>query len=131
MPLRVELLVDVEQHLRAVGHRKPRFDAGGLEVRDLLGEGADVERDARADHVRHGRVEAAGRQQVQREAALVVDDRVARVGAALEADHEVRFAGQQVRHLALAFVAPVGAYDRGCHVSNFSLSRGARDGPGF
>ena len=127
----VELLVDVQEHLRAVGDGEARLDAGGLQVGDLLGERADVERDAGADDVEDRGIEAAGRQQMQREAALVVDDRVARVGAALEADDDVRFAGQQVRHLALALVAPVGAYDRGSHVERVSSSRIARNGPGL
>ena len=61
---------------------------------------------------------------VQGEPAVVVDDGVARVGSALKADDHVGLLGQHVGDLALALVAPVGAYDRFYHSCDLR-------GPGF
>ena len=52
---------------------------------------------------------------MQGETALIVDDGVAGVGAALIADDHVGGLRQHIRDLALALVAPVGAYDRFYH----------------
>jgi len=116
--------VDVEEDLGAVGDDDLRLDAVGLEVVELGLEGADVERDAGPDDVEHVRVEDAGGQEVEGEAPLFVDDGVAGVVAALEADDHVRLAGEHVRHLAFAFIAPVCAYDCGCHVLPLLFSEG-------
>ena len=88
----------------------------------LLGEGvelvhqlADVQRQAVADDVGDMGVKHAGRERMQGETALIVDDGVAGVGAALIADDHVGGLRQHIRDLALALVAPVGAYDRFYH----------------
>ena len=70
-----------------------------------------VQSHAVAQDVHHAIPENAGGQQVQGELALVVDDSVAGVAAALIADDHVIVAGQQVHHAALALVAPVDAYN--------------------
>ena len=46
------------------------------------------------------------------EAALLIDDGMARIRAAMPADDEVRVARQQVDDFALALVAPMPADDR-------------------
>ena len=55
----------------------------------------------------------AGREEIQHELALVVDDGVPGVVAALIAHDNVVFLRQEIDHAALALVAPVDAYD-GC-----------------
>ena len=48
---------------------------------------------------------------MQGKLALLVDDGMTGVAAALIADDHVIVAGQQVHHAALALVAPVDTYD--------------------
>ena len=48
---------------------------------------------------------------MQRKAAIVVDNGVAGVRSALEADDHIGLLGQQIGDLALSLVAPVRAYD--------------------
>ena len=56
--------------------------------------------------------------------APIIDNGMAGVGAALEADDHVGGLRQHIRDLALAFVAPVGAYD--CFLP-YVLPSGNRD----
>ena len=66
-----------------------------------------------AEHV-HGFVaQDAGRHEIEHELALVVDDGVAGVVAALIAHDDVVLLAEQVDHAALALIAPVDTYD-GC-----------------
>ena len=97
----------------------------------LAGDGAqlvhqllDIQCHAVADDVGHMGIEGAGGEDVQGEPAIVVDDGMARVGPALKADDHVGLLCQHVRDLALALVAPVGAYDRFYHICYLR-------GPGF
>ena len=69
-----------------------------------------------ADDVDDMGIEDAGRERVEREPAVIIDDGVAGIGTALKADDNVRGFGQQVGDLALALVAPVGAHDRFYHM---------------
>ena len=78
----------------------------------------DVQCHAVSDDVGDVRVENTGGQNVQRKAAIIVDDGVARVGSALKADDNIGLLGQHIGDLALAFVAPVGADDRFYHSSS-------------
>ena len=48
---------------------------------------------------------------MQGEAALVIDDGVTGIAAALEANDHVRVGCQHVGDFTLALIAPVGAYD--------------------
>ena len=48
---------------------------------------------------------------MQCELALLVDDGVAGVAAALITDHHVIVLSQQVHHAALSLIAPVDTYD--------------------
>ena len=109
---------------RMVGHeqlgplRDDEVGGGNALVGDgaqLVHQLADVQRHAVADDVGDVGIERAGRQGVQGEAAAVIDDGVAGIGAALEADDDVRALSQHIGDLALALVAPVGAYDRFYH----------------
>ena len=109
----------VEEHV--VGHDQVRVgadpqarevDALGPQVVELARQHLRVDHDAVADRADPARVEDPGRDQVELPLhAVVTDDRVAGVVAALEANHEVRVLREQVGDLALALVAPLGAYD--------------------
>ena len=63
----------------------------------------------------------AGREQMQREFAQVVDHRMPRVSPALIANDVIIPLRQQIDHAALAFVAPVDPYD--CTVSHLRSSK--------
>ena len=52
---------------------------------------------------------------MEREAAIIVDYGVSRVGSALKAYDDVRLLGKHIRDLALAFITPVGSYNSSYH----------------
>ena len=93
-------------HAQAAG-----VDLARAELVQLGDQQPGMDGHAWPDDAHRPRIEDAGRNQVDRETALLVDDRVARVGAAVPADDQVRVAGEQVDDLALALVAPVAADD--------------------
>ena len=113
----------VEQHV--VGHDQVRVrrdpqvgdaDPGAFQPVDLAQQHARIDDDAVADHAGLVGVEDPRRDQVELELLTVADDRVARVVAALEADDRGSPLGEQIRDLALALVAPLGAdYDHARH----------------
>src|SRR5699024_405362 len=78
---------------------------------------ADVEGNAVTDDIGDVGVKYARGKGVQRKAAIVVDDGMARVGSALEADDHVCLFGKHVGNFAFSFVAPVGADN--CFYHNF------------
>jgi hypothetical protein len=84
---------------------------------------ADVQCHAVAHNVGDVGVEHAGGHGVQGKFAVVVDDGVTGICAALEADDNVGILRQHVGDLSLSLVAPVGAYNRFDH--NISLSAAA------
>ena len=84
-------------------------DARAPQLLDLAAEMADIHHHAVAEDVHLLMAEDAGGQQVEREGAAVVLDRVAGVVAALIADDHVVILGHEVDHAALALVAPVHA----------------------
>ena len=84
---------------------------GTPQLLHLLDEILYAERNAVADDVDDILVEYAGRKLVKRKFAVIVDDGVTGVRATLKADDDVAVIGEDVGDLALAFVAPVGAYD--------------------
>ena len=55
---------------------------------------------------------------MKREFSVVVDDSVAGISAALKADNDVTFFGEDVSDLSLSLVAPVSAYN--CFYHSFS-----------
>ena len=88
-------------------------DAACAQTRDLVEHVLRVNDHAGAEHV-HGLVaQNAGWHEIEHELALVVDDGVAGVVAALIAHDDVILLAEQVDHAAFALVAPVDAYD-GC-----------------
>ena len=90
-----------------------RRDPALLERRDLLDEEREVDDRPGAEHADRVRVEDAGRDEVELEGALFVDDGVSGVVAALVADDEIRLLREEVRDLALALVAPLRSDDGG------------------
>ena len=90
-----------------------RRDPALLERRDLLDEEREVDDRPGAEHADRVRVEDAGRDEVQLEGALFVDDGVSGVVAALVADDEIRLLREEVRDLAFALVAPLRSDDGG------------------
>jgi hypothetical protein len=91
-------------------------DPPARQLRDLLGQHLGIDDDAVADRAQLARIEDARRDQVELERFPVAHDRVAGVVAALKADHEIGLLGEEVDHLALALVAPLGANDhQACH----------------
>ena len=88
-----------------------RGDAAVSQALQLGEELRHVQGHAVADDVDGVGVEHAGGELVQGKLPIVADDGVTRVRAALEADDHVGLLGQEIGDLALALVAPVGAYD--------------------
>ena len=112
LPGRVEEHVVGHDHVRVGGD--PQVGGGHaapLQALDLVGEHLRVDDDAVADRAQGSRVQDPRGDQVQLELLVVADDRVAGVVAALEAHDDVGPLGEQVGHLALALVAPLGADD--------------------
>ena len=62
---------------------------------------------------------------MQREFAVIVDDGMACVGAALESDNNIGGFREQIGHFALSLVAPVCAYD--CFHHNNTSANGIRN----
>ena len=109
--------------LCAVGHNDLRMDAAPQQLVVFGKKAVEVERNAMPDHIGHMVVADAGGQQMQRKFALVIDDGVAGVRAALKTDDNIRIRRKHVGHLALALVTPVAAYNRLYH-RNSSTSIG-------
>ena len=109
-------------HLRAVGHQNMRCrNAVVRHALDLGNQLRDIERHAVANDIHRVLVAYAGGKQMQRKAAVIIDDRVPCVRTALKADDDIRFAGKQVGDFPLALVAPVGADNRFNHVKRTSI----------
>src|SRR5438552_16704011 len=81
-----------------------------------------MHRHAWPNNAHRARIEDAGRDQMDSEAALLVDHCMSSVGAAVATDNQVRVSGQQVDDLAFALVTPMAAdHSRYRHVPNFSV----------
>ena len=85
--------------------------ACGAQGLDLVIQVLAVERHAVAENVHHALTEDAAGQQVQGEFAVLIDDSMAGIAAALIADNDVIVFGQQIDHASLALVTPVDADD--------------------
>ena len=118
----VQALVVRHDQVRGGAHAQAAgVDLAGAELVQLGQEHAGMDCHARPNDAHCARIEDAGRDQVDGEAALLVDDRVASVGATVAADNQVRVSGEQVDDLAFALVTPMAADDsRYRHVPNFS-----------
>ena len=91
-----------------------------LQLGDFLPQVLGVKGNAVAQNVHHALAENTGGQQVQRKLAILIDDGMTGVAAALIANHNVIVLGQQVHHTALAFIAPVNTND--CTISHNSFT---------
>ena len=108
-------LVREFQVLRADG------DAARLDGVHLPGQMVQVDDHARTQHAGHVRVEDAGGQQVQDELALLCDDGVPGIVAALIAGNDVRMFCQQVDDAALALIAPIDSSYCSQHNTSFTF----------
>lgn len=82
----------------------------------LLAKMLDVDNHTVAHHVDFVLAQDCGRQKIENEFALVVDDGVSCIVAALITHDNVLLFGKQVNHSALAFVAPVDTNNRCKHM---------------
>ena len=85
-------------------------DAAPLEVVELFDEDAGIDDAAGAEHALLAPEDARGHV-LELVGLAVGDDRVAGVGTALVAAHEVGMLGEQIDDLALALVSPLRADD--------------------
>ncbi len=111
-------LVGEFQVLRADGH------AAGFDGLHFICEMVKVDDHAGAQHTGDIRMQDAGGQQVQDELALLGDDSVSGIVAALIAGNDIGVFGQQVDDTAFALIAPVDSSNSGKHNSylpSFSL----------
>jgi len=106
----VEERVVAHHHVRALAHDEVLgLDATLPQLGDLLEQYGRVDDDAVADDAHAVRVEDARRDQLELELAVLGDDGVAGVVAALGADDHLGLLGEVIDDLALAFVAPLAA----------------------
>jgi len=101
------------------------IDLACAELVQLGHQQARVDGHAGTDDASRAWVENAGRDQVDRETALLVDHRVTSIGAAVSTDDQVRVPRQQVDDLTFTFVAPMATDDRGnWHALRLARERG-------
>ena len=113
-PLRdaIQLLVVRHDQVRVAGHaHQPGVDALALEHVELVEQHRGVDDDAVADDRHDPRIQHTARNELELEDLAVDHDRVARVVAALIADAQRSFLGEEVGETTLAFVAPLHADD--------------------
>ena len=112
---RVDLAVQRQDDVRALADDEVAIvaeQAARLALVDLLEEHLGIDDHAVAEHAALAAAAQHARRDEVRDQLLPVDDeRVAGVGAAAVADHDVGELGVEVDDLALAFVAPLGADD--------------------
>jgi hypothetical protein len=89
----------------------PKFDSLLLQMIHFFDQGSRIDDDSIADHAQGASVEDPGRNKVKNERATVIDHGVACVRPPLVADDCIGVTGQDVDDFALAFIAPLGAYD--------------------
>jgi hypothetical protein len=108
----IQQQVEGQHQVGALAHQQPvRAHAARVQHAQLLQQNRGVQGHAAADHAGRVGVEDARGHQVQREAPLGVDDRVAGVVAALRPNGYLGARRQQVDDLPLALVAPLPAHD--------------------
>ena len=91
------------------------LEAPAFDLLKFLYEIERVHYDAVADYAVLAVVQNARGHEVENVFLVSDDDGMARVRAALEADYDIRFLGQEVNNLALAFIAPLGANEYSIH----------------
>src|SRR6266568_7746436 len=106
----VEQWVVAHDHVRALADDELlRLDPPLAQLRDLAQQHDGVDHDAVADDAGAVLVEDAGGHQLELELAMLSDDGVAGVVAALGADDHLGLRGEVVDDLAFALVAPLAA----------------------
>ena len=86
-------------------------DAVRTEIVDLAAQVFQIDDDAVAEHIHNALGENAGRDEMQGKLAVLIDDGMAGVVAALIANDNIIILCDEVDHAALAFIAPVDADD--------------------
>ena len=86
-------------------------DAAAAQRLGLVIKMLQIDDDAVADDVDRGLAEDAGGEEIEDELALLVDDRVTGVVAALITADDVIILREQIDHAALALIAPVCSHD--------------------
>ena len=127
----VELAVEGQDQRRVVGDPQGGgrdIDALRLDALDLVDEMPGIDDDAVADHRELAAADHAGGQQRQLVRHSVDDQRVPGIVAALKTDHDVGLLGEPVDDLALALVAPLGAYNDDVGHACLLTRDGNRDG---
>ena len=110
----VERDVPRQEKMRAVAHTKVRGrDTAALEIGELAAEEREVDDASGTEHAERIGIEDPAWHEVKLERAVLVDDRVTGVVAALESDDDIRLLRQEVGDLAFALVAPLSADDGG------------------
>eukprot|EP01139_Manchomonas_bermudensis_P011326 Amastigsp_a342605_14.p3 type:complete len:143 gc:universal Amastigsp_a342605_14:460-32(-) len=95
--------------MRAVGDFEAtvRRDAAFLDRVELLEKLRNMEHHSVAENIHRVRIHDAAREQMERVLFAVRDDRVARVGAAVEACNNIVLGGEDIGEFAFALVAPL------------------------
>ena len=121
----VQLLVVGHDQVRVAADDQPAgVDPLGRQAVELGEQDGRVHHHAVPDDGRDVVVEDAARDQLEGEGLAVDHNAVAGIVAALIADDQVHFAGEQVGQLALPLVAPLGPDHNGCgHTPLRSLCR--------
>src|SRR5207253_1275701 len=105
---------DVPRHdeMRAVAYAQVRGgDPALLELSELATEEREIDDAPGTENANRIGIEYSTRHEMKLEGAVLVDDSVAGVVAALESDDHIRLLRQEVGDLALAFVAPLSTDD--------------------
>ena len=125
LALLIQLAVIRENEVRRLADQQVllNLDAELGQADDLAHEAHRVYDHSVADHTHLALAEDAGRDEVQDVLGLANIDGVTGVVAALRADDDVRLLRQNVDDLALALIAPLGAYENSVGHSLVLLSR--------
>ena len=86
-------------------------DAVRTEIVDLAAQVFQIDDDAVAEHIHNALGENTGRDEMQGKLAVLIDDGMTGVVAALIANDNIIILCDEVDHAALAFIAPVDADD--------------------
>ena len=116
--LLVGIQKDMIRHhdLRTVRHENLRSrNPLALQIVDLIQQVGNIQRDTIADHTRRMSVENTGRQKVQCELSVIIDDCMTSIAAALETNDDVRLRSQHIRDFTFSLIAPAGADNRFYH----------------
>ena len=113
----VDRAVPLHDHVRALGDMEAslELEAPAFDLLKFLHEIERIHHNAVADHAMLAVVQDTRGNEVENVFLVSDDDGMARVRAALEADNDIRFLGQEVNNLALAFIAPLGANEYSIH----------------